>query len=90
MKKPQNKKPHNGLIIHEKPYRSIAKAISWRLTGTLDTIVISFIITGKMKAALSIGVVEVFTKIIWYYGHERLWNRIPFGRVKYPRHEYDI
>jgi uncharacterized membrane protein len=90
MKENRIKKAHNGLIIHEKPYRSIVKAISWRLTGTLDTIVISLIITGKIKVALSIGVVEVFTKIIWYYGHERLWDRIPFGRVKYPTHEYDI
>jgi uncharacterized membrane protein len=90
MKKTKATQNHNGVLSHEKPYRSIVKAISWRLTGTLDTIVISFIITGKIKVALSIGVIEVFTKIIWYYAHERLWDRIPFGRVKYPRHEYDI
>lgn len=90
VKKSPGTKDQNGFLIHEKPYRSIAKAISWRLTGTLDTIVVSLIITGKIKVALSIGVVEIFTKILWYYGHERLWNRISFGRVKFQRHEYDI
>lgn len=65
----------------EKPYRSIVKAISWRVTGTLDTIIISYFITGELAWAISIGAVELFTKIILYYFHERLWNRISFGRV---------
>jgi uncharacterized membrane protein len=76
--------------MHEKPHRSIVKAVSWRLTGTLDTIIVSFIISGKIKVALSIGFVELFTKIALYYGHERLWNRISFGRIKLQSHEYDI
>ncbi|MFZ5496349.1 MAG: DUF2061 domain-containing protein [Verrucomicrobiota bacterium] len=66
----------------EKPYRSLAKAISWRATGTLDTIVISYFITGHAKWALSIGFVELFTKVVLYFIHERIWNRLPFGRVK--------
>jgi uncharacterized membrane protein len=75
--------------MSEKHYRSIVKAISWRATGTVDTIVISFIITGKIKMALSIGFVELFTKIALYYFHERLWNRISFGRVKTGK-DYEI
>ena len=47
----------------EKPYRSFVKALSWRVTGTLDTMVISYLITSQMKWALTIGLVEVFTKI---------------------------
>jgi uncharacterized membrane protein len=67
----------------ERPYRSIVKAISWRVTGTLDTIIISFIITGgQTKVAISIGFVELFTKVALYYAHERVWNRLSFGRVK--------
>jgi uncharacterized membrane protein len=62
--------------------RSIAKAISWRATGTVDTILISWLITGHAKWALSIGFVELFTKIFLYYAHERIWNRLSFGRVK--------
>jgi uncharacterized membrane protein len=73
----------------DKPCRSVAKAISWRATGTLDTILISFLITGKIRMALSIGFVELFTKIILYYVHERVWNRISFGRKK-PDRDYEI
>lgn len=64
----------------EKHWRSLAKAISWRVAGTVDTIVISWIITGQFTIAISIGFVEVFTKIVLFYLHERVWNRIKFGR----------
>ncbi len=68
--------------MNEKPYRSLVKAISWRVTGTCDTILISFLITGKVSHAFSIGFVELFTKIALYYAHERIWNRLSFGRIK--------
>lgn len=68
----------------DKHYRSLAKAISWRATGTIDTVVISFLITGKMGWALSIGFVELFTKTTLYYLHERMWNKISFGRKPLP------
>jgi uncharacterized membrane protein len=73
----------------EKHYRSLVKAFSWRATGTLDTIVVSFLVTGKLKLALSIGCIELFTKILLYYAHERVWNKISFGRVT-GREDYDI
>ena len=69
--------------------RSILKAVSWRATGTLDTILISFILTGQIKLALSIGLVELATKTVLYYMHERLWNRIKYGRKEEPM-EYNI
>ena len=69
----------------EKHYRSLIKAISWRVTGSIDTLVISFMVTGKIKWALSISGVELFTKVFLYYVHERMWNRIPIGRVKEPK-----
>ena len=53
----------------EKPARSLVKAISWRVTGTLDTIFVSWFITRSFTLALSIGGVEVFTKLIIYYLH---------------------
>lgn len=68
--------------------RSILKAVSWRATGTADTILISWLISGKITVALSIGFVELFTKIFLYYVHERIWTRIQFGRKKDP--EYNI
>lgn len=65
----------------EKTIRSIVKTISWRTTGTIDTIVISFLITGKLDAAFAIGGIEVFTKIILYFFHERIWNKISWGKT---------
>jgi uncharacterized membrane protein len=68
----------------DKHYRSLVKAVSWRLTGSVDTLVISFLITGKLKWALTISGVELFTKIGLYYVHERAWENLSFGRVKEP------
>jgi uncharacterized membrane protein len=72
----------------DKHYRSLAKAISWRITGTFDTVIISFLITGHIRWALSIGFVELFTKVALYYLHERLWNKASFGRK--PVGDYEI
>ncbi|OGU34814.1 MAG: hypothetical protein A2068_02430 [Ignavibacteria bacterium GWB2_35_6b] len=66
--------------MREKRNRSILKAISWRVTGSLDTMLVSFIITGNIKIAASIGVFEIITKTVLYYFHERLWDKIKFGR----------
>jgi uncharacterized membrane protein len=76
-------------MAEEKHYRSLVKALSWRVTGTIDTILISFLITGQAKWAISIGFVELFTKIFLYYVHERIWNRLSFGRVK-GKEDFDI
>lgn len=62
-------------VVGDKPYISLFKTISWRVVGTLDTITISYIITGSVANALSIGGFEVFSKMILYYLHERAWNR---------------
>ncbi|TDW95974.1 putative membrane protein [Dinghuibacter silviterrae] len=63
-------------------YRSLIKGASYRFFGTLDTIVIALFITGNYTKAFSIGVTEVFTKIGFFYIHERIWQRIPFGIIK--------
>lgn len=64
----------------EKATRSILKAISWRVIGTFDTIFISWYITGEITMALSIGLIEVVTKMILYFFHERVWNIIKWGK----------
>ena len=64
----------------EKPLRSILKTVSWRIVGTVDTITISWVLTGEIETALAIGSVELVTKMILYFGHERLWNMISFGK----------
>lgn len=76
--------------MSEKSYRSLVKSISWRTVGTIDTILISLLITGKPTLALSIGGVEVFTKMALYYFHERTWNKISFGRQKPADSDYQI
>jgi uncharacterized membrane protein len=53
--------------------KSILKSITWRIIGTIDTILISYFITGKFKLAVSIGAIELITKILLYYLHERIW-----------------
>lgn len=53
--------------------RHIAKTISWRLIGTIDTVLLSWIISGDLTLGIEIGSYELFTKMVLYYGHERLW-----------------
>jgi len=59
--------------------RSFAKAVSWRITGTVDTFIISFLVTGKVSLASTIAAIEVMTKIVIYYLHERVWTSIQWG-----------
>jgi uncharacterized membrane protein len=59
--------------------RHIAKAITWRIIGTLDTIIIGWILTGNLKIGLGIGGLELFTKMFLYYLHERVWYKSNFG-----------
>lgn len=56
--------------------RSLAKTISWRLTGSGATFLISYIISGNFAVAGSIAVVQVVANTLLYYAHERLWNKI--------------
>ncbi len=65
----------------DKHYRSLIKAVSWRLTGSVDTLVISFLITGKLRWALTISGVELFTKIGLYYARERIWEKLTLNRI---------
>lgn len=68
--------------LNETHTRSIAKAISWRITGTVDTFIISWIITGELTLAGAIAFTEVVTKVILYWLHERGWNKISWGRTQ--------
>lgn len=59
--------------------RHFIKTFTWRGIGTLDTILISLLLTGDLNLGLQIGGVETITKMILYYLHEKLWYRINFG-----------
>jgi uncharacterized membrane protein len=68
--------------MQDKSTRSLAKAISWRLLGTIDTFVISWLVTGKPALASSIALTEILTKICLFWFHERAWNKIEWGKNK--------
>ena len=62
--------------------RSLAKATSWRILGSLDTFLLSWLFTSDVKAAGAIATAEVLTKMVLYYVHERAWSRIGWGLGK--------
>ena len=62
--------------------RSFVKALSWRVIGSLDTFILSFLVTGSAKWAVSIATAEAVTKIVLYYLHERAWRLVRWGRLE--------
>lgn len=59
--------------------RHILKTLTWRLVGTIDTILLSWFISGDPLVGFSIGGAELITKMILYYFHERVWYRSNCG-----------
>jgi uncharacterized membrane protein len=55
--------------------RHFAKTLSWRVIGTIDTMVLSSVITGSWEMGLTIGGIEVVTKMVLYFLHERIWYK---------------
>ena len=72
----------NLISYKDKHWRSLVKGISWRFFGTLDTIIIASFVTHQYSKAFAIGFTEVFTKVILYYFHERIWLKIKWGKKK--------
>ncbi len=64
----------------ETAMRSVVKAFSWRIVGTLDTVLISWLVIGDVSMAFAIGSVELITKMLLYFFHERIWNIIKWGK----------
>ena len=72
----------------ESHLRSIFKAVSWRAGGTVVTFLTAWLILGHLDDAVKIGVFDTLLKIGVFYIHERLWNRLSYGKLKQP--EYQI
>jgi uncharacterized membrane protein len=68
--------------VSDSHVQSITKAISWRIVGTVDTFIITLVITGNIVVAGSIASVESVSKIILYYLHERAWSKVALGRKR--------
>lgn len=64
----------------ESTRRSIAKSLSWRILATFITTSIAFGLTGEGGFAAKIGIADTLVKFFIYFGHERLWNRMTYGR----------
>ena len=65
--------------MNDKHLRSIVKAISWRIIATLITGMIVFVLTGNLTLSIGVSFFELLTKMVVYYFHERIWNRIKWG-----------
>ena len=61
-------------------YRSIVKGVTWRIMGTLDTFLLTLLVTGELRFAFSVSALEVFTKVFLFWLHERIWLKIGWGR----------
>lgn len=72
----------------ESHYRSIVKAITWRAGGTVVTFAVVWILTRELPLAIGIGLLDTVIKVGAFYVHERMWNRISFGKQRPP--EYQI
>ncbi len=72
----------------ESHFRSIIKALSWRFLATIITFSVSWVVTGELTVAAEIGIADTVIKLGIYYTHERVWNRLSFGKMKQP--EYQI
>jgi uncharacterized membrane protein len=73
-RKIQDSKSTNRII-------AATKAVTWRIVGTLDTWIISYLVTGQATLAFSIASIEVFTKMVLYYFHERGWEAVKRGII---------
>ncbi|MDF0706875.1 MAG: DUF2061 domain-containing protein [Bacteroidota bacterium] len=71
--------------VSDSKKRHLIKTITWRILGTLDTIILSWVISGNPFTGLKIGFAEVITKMILYYFHERTWYKINYGLDKRKR-----
>lgn len=67
--------------------RSIAKALSYRVLGLVITTTVALVVTGRAQFAAAIGIVDTLVKVLFYYLHERAWNRARFGRARPPEYE---
>ena len=67
-------------MFEETSMRSVVKALSWRIVATLTTTGLVFAVTGRFDLAITVGIFEAVAKMALYFMHERVWNKLEFGR----------
>ena len=75
--------------IYELRRRSIVKSISWRVFAAIITSCVVYAITGKGDFAAKVGLIDTAVKLLIYFLHERVWDRISYGRVP-PTPDYEV
>lgn len=67
--------------------RSLAKSISWRILAAFITASVALVMTHQLEFAAKIGLVDTSVKLLIFFFHERVWNKINYGRVSAPDYE---
>lgn len=79
-----NRMPSEKGTARELRLRSLFKAVSWRFIATTSTMALVYLFTGKAALSLGIGAIEVVLKMALYYGHERAWSLVSWGKPQHP------
>jgi len=69
-------------LYKETNIRSIIKGISWRIVATTTTVIIVYLFFGRLDLAIATGILESFLKVVLYWGHERIWMKVKWGKKK--------
>jgi uncharacterized membrane protein len=70
--------------------RHVAKAISWRIIGSIDSLLIAWLVTGSFELGAILGGAKLVTATVWYYMHERIWYKyIKFGITNKQSNDYE-
>lgn len=67
--------------------RTLLKTVSWRVVATFTTAGVTYLLTGRLDFAISVGVADSLLKFFIYYFHERLWSRSRYGQIRKPEYE---
>ena len=67
-------------MLTEKRSRSLIKTLTWRIVASIDTFLISWLVSGKVSIGVTIASLEIITKLVIYYFHERAWDKIKWGK----------
>jgi uncharacterized membrane protein len=76
-----------GAAAFETARRSVVKSLSWRLLALIITSSVAFGLTRRLSFAAEIGVIDTAIKLFVYFAHERVWNKIDYGRLKAPDYQ---
>ncbi len=72
---------HNTMMMNETHKRSVVKGLMYRILGSMCTVLVAYILLREPIKSLEIGGLEFLAKVFLYYGYERVWNFIGWGRI---------